>query len=322
MSKRRISKQQESRISQKHKDIITSSLEDASLENGLVICRYGKHAQVENVKSPHEQIHCSIRANLDSVVAGDRVAWQKEGDQQGVILSRFPRRSVLGRSDKQGRLKPIAANITQIFIVIAPLPLVSWTLLDSYLIIAEFLNITPTIVLNKLDLAHNDIKENLSQCYQKLGYRILFTSLHDERSTKTISTALKDNVSVFVGQSGVGKSSLISSVLPHEIIETAPNEIFSEHGRHTTSSSRYYHLPAGGALIDSPGVREMSLWHMPPADIARGFKEFHPFLSFCKFRNCTHQLTPGCALKQALDDNNISQQRYESYVKISTQFSK
>ena len=141
---------------------------------------------------------------------------------------------------------------------------------------------------------------------------------------KQLQDALKDQTSVFVGQSGVGKSSLISHILPEESskIQVAEISVKSELGCHTTSNSCFYHIPSGGALIDSPGVREFGLWHMDATDIAKGFREFKPFLSKCKFRNCNHQDTPGCALLEAIKNKFITRQRYENYVKISTQFAK
>ena len=323
MSKRRISHQQSARIEKKQKNYRQETLKaplDGTTE-GLVIKRFSRHALVESPQGLRTL--CSIRPTIDSLVAGDRVVWQTEGANQGVVVSRYPRESSLGRPDKRGQLKPIAANISQMMIVVAPKPEISWPLLDSYLVMAEYLQIHACIVLNKIDLASEGVREQLIQQYESLGYSILFTSQGDKHSFKDLEKALDHQVSVFVGQSGVGKSSLISHILPLELtIQTGAISTRTELGRHTTSTSCLYHLPTGGALIDSPGVREFGLWHMPVSEIAKGYREFAPYLTQCKFRNCNHRDDLGCALLEALKNNLIAPNRYENYVKISTQFAK
>lgn len=322
MSKRRINKQQSARIERRQQQYRhpNEACADSFTADGLVITRHGRHALIENQSGI--RVHCAIRPNLESLVAGDRVVWASEGHNQGVVISHYPRQSILGRPDKHGQLRPVAANITQLVIVVAPKPTISWVLLDSYLVMAEYLNLQPCILLNKTDLACEQLREELQQ-YATLGYPLLFTS-HTDKSDLSLQKMCDTHVSVFVGQSGVGKSSLIGRILPDQAskIQTAAISITSELGCHTTSNSRLYHIPTGGALIDSPGVREFGLWHMPATDIAKGYREFRPYLSNCKFRNCNHQNTPGCALLDAIKNNLISNNRYKNYVKISAQFAK
>lgn len=324
MSKRRISHQQSARIEKKqnnYRQLAKTGLPVAT-SDGLVIKRFSRHAQIENISG--ERINCSIRPTLDTLVAGDRVVWQTEGQGQGVVVSRYPRDSVLGRPDKHGQLRPVAANITQVMIVVAPKPDISWPLLDSYLVMTEYLNLRACIVLNKTDLASEQLHNELLACYSALDYPILFTGRNQDAGYKALQTMLNNQTSVFVGQSGVGKSSLIAQVLPEESskIHVGDISIKTELGCHTTSNSCFYHIPSGGALIDSPGVREFGLWHMPAIEIAKGFREFKPFLSRCKFRDCNHRNSPECALLEAVKNKLISRQRYENYVKISTQFAK
>ena len=320
MSKRRINKQQAARIQK----IQAGFREDdeknlSSREDGLVITRFSRHAEVETTQGL--RIRCSIRPNIDSIVAGDRIIWQPTEDNRGVIVSRYPRNSVLGRADKHRESRPVAANISQLMIVIAAKPEPTWSLLDSYLIMAENLQLQVTIVLNKVDLPCEDIKEELINCYKALGYPLVFTCKEDSEGYKALQEALCNHTSVFVGQSGVGKSSLISGILPHETeILTADISIQSELGCHTTRNSRLYHLPKGGALIDSPGIREFELWQMPAGDILYGFREFRTLANDCKFRNCNHRDSPGCALIKAVDTGHVSRRRYESLIKINTQF--
>ncbi|WP_133130844.1 small ribosomal subunit biogenesis GTPase RsgA [Legionella yabuuchiae] len=321
MSKRRISKQQSSRIKEKQLSFQKPLTSEVGTTNGIVITRFGSHALIED-ESRHRH-HCSIRPSLDALVAGDRVVWLPQGDGQGVVVSRYPRTSVLGRHDKRSLIKPVAANITQVMIVAAPKPELSWPLLDSYLVMTESLGLNACIVLNKIDLPCSVLKERLQKQYLTLGYPILFASEHFANHQADLKQQLNDQVSVFVGQSGVGKSSLITSVLPFESsIQTGHISELSNLGRHTTSHSTLYHLPSGGALIDSPGVREFGLWHMSRAEIAAGYREFKPYLSQCKFRDCDHHKTPGCAIRKAVQENKISEDRLNNYVKICAQFVK
>ncbi|CDZ77937.1 Putative ribosome biogenesis GTPase RsgA [Legionella massiliensis] len=321
MSKRRINKQQSGRIQKIQANYRQQAENNTSLtaENGLVLSRFSRHADIED--SHGNRIHCSIRPNIDSLVAGDRVIWQAEGVKRGVVVSRYPRTSVLGRPDKRGESRPVAANITQVIIVVAAKPELTWSLLDSYLVMVEQLGLEICIVLNKVDLDCEAVQKELIACYQPLGYRILFTSKEANLGYDLLKQALNHQTSVFVGQSGVGKSSLISGLLPHESnIQTAEISANSELGCHTTSNSRYYHLPSGGALIDSPGVREFGLWHMPDNEITQGYREFRPLISQCKFRNCNHRDSPGCAIIKAINNGELSQKRYDSYLKIIAQF--
>jgi ribosome biogenesis GTPase len=318
MSKRRINKQQSARIL-KIQERYRDDNESLATEDGLVLMRFGRTAQIEDKEG--RQIHCSIRPSIDSLVAGDRVIWRAEGENSGVVVSRYTRDSMLGRPDKRGEFKPVAANITQIIVVVAPKPELTWSLLDSYLVMAEQLALSICIVLNKTDLDSEWIKNELTNCYEPLGYPVLFASSKSKTSYDLLKQQLNNQTSVFVGQSGVGKSSLIAGLLPHiDNIQTADISIVSELGCHTTSNSRLYHLPSGGALIDSPGVREFGLWHLPVAEITKGYREFRPLIRECKFRNCNHKDNPGCAIIQALDEKHLTQRRYESYLKLVNLF--
>ncbi|PWY53835.1 small ribosomal subunit biogenesis GTPase RsgA [Legionella qingyii] len=319
MSKRRISKQQSARIEKIQQNYHENRKNYDDLADGLIITRFSKHVELEDIQGRH--IRCSIRPNLETLVAGDKVIWQSEGVNQGVVVSLYPRSSVLGKPTSSGLIKPVAANITQLIIVIAPKPEISWALLDSYLVMAETLHLQAVILLNKTDLSCELLKEQLFMDYGKLNYPIVLMNKNSADGLEQLKNILNHQISVFVGQSGVGKSSIISSILPHET-NISIDEIseLSELGRHTTSNSRYYHLPSGGALIDSPGVREFSLWHIDATEIARGYPEFRPYLSQCKFRNCTHKDTPHCAIIKAKEEGLISENRYENFIKLCGQY--
>ena len=296
MSKRRISHQQSARIEKKQRNYRQQAEtgHPITTSDGLVIKRFSRHAQIEDDNG--NRTHCAIRPSLDTLVAGDRVVWQTEGHSQGVVVSRYPRDSVLGRPDKRGELRPVAANITQVMIVVAPKPEISWSLLDSYLVMTEHFNLQACIVLNKTDLITDQLTDKLLMYNSALNYPVIFTGRDQQQGYKQLQES--------------------------STIQVADISIKSELGCHTTSNSCFYHIPTGGALIDSPGVREFGLWHMPAEDIAKGFREFRPFLSKCKFRDCNHKNAPECALLEAVKNKSITRQRYENYVKISTQFAK
>ncbi len=320
MSKRRINKQQTTRI-EKIQQAYQSDKENLidSLADGLVITRFSRHVEIEDEQG--KRIRCSIRPNLDVLVAGDRIIWQPEGSNQGVVVSLYPRASMLARPTAKGLKKPVAANITQLIIVVAPKPEISWPLLDSYLVMAETLKLHAVILLNKTDLPCDAIKKQLIMDYAPLNYPLVLLSKDSPEGLEELKKVLNHQVSVFVGQSGVGKSSLIAGILPHEQnIITGEISLGSELGKHTTSNSCYYHLPSGGALIDSPGVREFSLWDIDASTIAQGYKEFSSYLGRCKFRNCTHENTPHCALIEALKQGGISQNRYNNFIKLCAQY--
>ena len=224
------------------------------------------------------------------------------------------------RPDAQGTLKPVAANIDQIVVVFAPLPEPHANLIDRYLVAAEACAIEPVLVLNKIDMLKDDVGaaariEALVSPYSALGYRLLKTS-REEGGLQALLAALADKISVFVGQSGVGKSSIINRILPDAELRVGALSEGTAKGTHTTTTAELVHLPAGGSLIDSPGIREFGLWHMSREQVEQGFREFRPFLGHCKFRDCRHEQEPDCAVLAAAEAGSISAQRLDSYRRI------
>ncbi len=315
MSKRRITDQQQRRIQEKQ-ERHRESHDQTSTSSGLVITRFGQSAEIETAE--HGLIQCSIRANLNDVVTGDRVAYQLENEKQGVILSVYPRKTILARINKHQQSKPIAANLTQMCVVVTESPMLSWTLLDSYLVMGMHLQLSVLIVLNKMDLVSPSLRKIIHETYEPLGYPIVELQQNVLQGDEDLKTKLENEISIFVGQSGVGKSSIIRRLLPHEKnIEIGALSTHREQGQHTTSYAKYYHLPSGGAIIDSPGVREFNLMALQLRTIAEHYVEFKPLIPHCRFRNCTHMTTPGCAIIQAVEKGVIMRQRYENYVKIA-----
>lgn len=332
MSKRKLSRQQAWRVEKiQDERARRAAKRDAEAEQalaggelgpereGLVTAHYGTQVAVES--APGVSLRCHLRANLEALVTGDRVVWC-EGDPTGVVVAQLERNSVLSRPDPYGKLKPVAANIDQIMVVIAPLPTPHANLIDRYLVAAETVGIEPVILLNKIDLLADDPvlgqeMDELLAIYPTLGYRILRTSSL-EGGLEELHGALRERISVFVGQSGVGKSSLINVLLPDAELRVGALSESRQKGVHTTTTAQLFHLDCGGSLIDSPGIREFGLWHMSREQVEQGFREFRPFLGACKFRDCRHQQEPGCAILGAAESGQISQRRLGSYRHIVT----
>ena len=325
MSKRKITKHQRRRIEARQAKYLSEAVDAAEISNveekqGLVVAHHGKNLEIET--SDGQQVVCRKRQHLGSLVPGDRVSWrpEKEGET-GVVLARMPRTTLLSRPNSRGQLHAVASNIDQVFVVIAPKPQPSQTTVDRYLLATEVASITPIVILNKSDLLSAPILSDpvftFFQQYQNLGYTTLQICNKTGEGITKLSALLQDKISVFVGQSGVGKSSIISSVLPEETIKVGKLSTLGEHGKHTTTTARLYHFSGqSGSLIDSPGIREFPLWPIEPRELANGFIEFRPFLGYCKFRNCLHQNEKGCALLEGLNQGKITADRLNSYQKL------
>jgi len=335
MSKRKLNRRQKWRIEKvqaekaeraerKEKHIVQQqqSGELGDEQKGLVIAHFGQLIDIESLEGSNAgQIHrCHVRANLDSLVTGDQVIWRAGHDQSGVIEARLDRQSLLQRPDNYGLLKPVAANIDRIVIVVATEPTPYANLIDRYLVAAETLEIQPAILFNKSDLINDDNRhaiEALCDTYENLGYEVLKTSaLELAHCESTLLTWLHSYTSVFVGQSGVGKSSLIRSILGDQSIKVGELSELTRKGTHTTTTAKLFHIPGGGQIVDSPGIREFGLWHIDQQQLINGFIEFRAHLGFCKFRDCKHEHEPGCAILDALQNKKISNTRMESYRRI------
>ncbi len=310
MTKPRLTDQQARRI--KAQRAQQGSADDLDGEIGTVVARYGKQALVEAPGG--DRVLCHLRSHLESPVAGDRVVWARS-EEAGVITALTERQNVLHRPDIKGQLRPVAANIQLLLVVFAPEPAPQANLLDRYLVAAEHIGVEAALVLNKADLLNDAFWPEQLEHYAALGYRTLITH-HGMPDASDLAGLIGTNTVVLVGQSGVGKSSLIQRMLPDESIRIGALSALADKGRHTTTTAELFHLPNGGRLIDSPGVREFGLTHITAADIALGFREFSAFLGRCRFRDCHHEQEPDCALRAAVAEGHVSEARFESYRQI------
>jgi len=321
----KIQKERSERALKKQRDLSSQiqSGELSSEQQGLVVCRYSKHFEVEALEGDDKgQIHtCVARTNLGSVVTGDLVVWRAGANRTGVIESRHDRNSLLERPDNFGRLKAVAANIDQMLIVIACEPQPQPNLIDRYLVAAELMKIKPIIVLNKADLINSSNKEKIQQLlarYHDLDYTIvkIVSSRHQSPQLANLPELINQHTSIVVGQSGVGKSSFINTLLPNAKLAVGDLSHATGEGTHTTTKAKLFHLPNGGQLIDSPGIRDFSLWHIDIKQLEQGFLEISKHIGYCRFRDCQHENEPGCAIHQAFERGEINPYRYESYQRI------
>lgn len=329
MARRRLSQQQIGRIGKRQeqrRQDLTVQIEEAlgtvqeavgttgPIQAGRVVTCHGAHLAVADTDG---QIHhCLSRQHLGQPVCGDRVVWQPTGPGQGVVTALLERQGLLSRPDYSGRDKPLAANISQLVVVLAPHPDPVDYLLDQYLVTAERMGVAALLTLNKLDLltsAETQTFMGRFERYARIGYGRVPVSAHREQGLASLAQALAGQVSILVGQSGVGKSSLVKALLPDLEIQIGRLSLATGLGRHTTAVTTWYQLPNGGALIDSPGVRSFRLGSLSFTSLEQGFREFRAYLGRCQFGDCHHDQEPGCALKEALGRGDIAPERLASF---------
>lgn len=283
---------------------------------GRVVTRYGAELVLES--STGERIRCTTRRKLEHVACGDYVQWQREAQGNAIVTAILPRNNALTRPDMRGRMRTIAANIDLLLIVSSWRPTPNWSLLDRYLIAAHLLPAEALIIFNKSDLRARYADAEELECleeYVQLGYAVLHTQAIAENGSDiaAVCERLQGRTALFVGQSGVGKSSLLRHLLPNQNIRVGEIADTGE-GRHTTTAAHLYQLPHCGALLDSPGVRDFGLVDLTVPTLQAGYPEFQVFAEQCKFNNCTHYHEPGCRVKAAVEVGTLPPRRYQRYL--------
>lgn len=273
---------------------------------GTIIAAHGRHYLVELADG--EVLPCFPRGKKSDLACGDRVEVQRSGETQGVIAALVPRRTLLYRSN-EFRQKLIAANVTQIVIVVATEPSFSDELVTRCLVAAESEDIRAVIVLNKCDLSGPMAATEAALApFARLGYPTLRLSARE--SAEALRPLLSGQTSVLVGQSGMGKSTLINALIPDANARTREISEALDSGKHTTTHATLYRLDDDSALIDSPGLQEFGLHHLTQAGLEHGFPEFRPLQGQCRFRNCRHDREPGCVIRAAVESGKIDPHRF------------
>lgn len=283
------------------------------------------HGLESIVRTDDERIlRCAVRRVLKNlstqqrhvVVTGDRVEIEPNGRDQGWILKIEPRRSELSRTSKHRR-HVMAANIDQLLIVTsAAQPAIKPNLIDRILATAEQNHIDAAICVNKCDLVDPGSLQPLLGTYAQMGYPVWMVSAAKGWGVEQLRKSTRGCVSVVIGQSGVGKSSILNAISPglNQRVQEVSQE--NEKGKHTTTTSEWFELPGGGALVDTPGVRQFQLWDVVAEELTGLFRDIRPFASHCRYPNCSHQHENECAVKDAVADGRLDPRRYDSYVQM------
>jgi ribosome biogenesis GTPase len=272
--------------------------------SGRVTAAFGRRYRVELEND----------GEVDCVACGDKVQVARSGAGTAVIEKVEPRRTLFYRSDAR-RQKLLAANVTQVVVVLAPVPPYSVDLIDRCLVAAEHAGIHALLALNKSDLPEAASAYDDLELYRKLGYRVVLLSA--KRDLSPLRLNLTGHVTLLVGQSGMGKSTIINNLVPAAAARVAEISMALGTGRHTTTHAELYRVDGDSDIIDSPGLQEFGLHHLGPDDAAEAFVEFRPLLGQCRFRNCRHMEEPDCAISAAAGAGSIAPTRLGSYRRLA-----
>ena len=286
---------------------------------GLVIAAHGRHYLVQaTIGTEVQKLHCVTRGKKSDVSVGDIVELALTSKNQGVIEAITPRKTLLYRSD-QYKSKMLAANLTQLLIVVATEPSFTDDLVSRALVAAESAGIKPHLILNKIDVTASlpKARERVG-LYASLGYPVHEVSVKadPDGTREKLSVLLNNQSTILIGQSGMGKSSLINLLIPDAEIATREISAALDTGKHTTTFTRLYQMNEHSYVIDSPGFQEFGLHHLSEGMLERAFPEFLPHLGHCKFYNCHHHAEPGCAVLAAVKDGSIASMRHELFEQL------
>ena len=284
----------------------------ATSGTGTVLASFGRGVLVQ---ADGMTLRCALTGRKQRIVCGDRVTWVYPPSADGPsVQSIEPRRNLLERIDARGRAEPVAANIDRLAIVVAAEPAPDWFLVDRYWAGAVLKDLEGLLIINKLDLGTLSIQPEI-RTYRSLNLPCVEVASQSGAGMAELARILDGRVTLLVGQSGVGKSSLVNALVPDAAAQTAELTRDFE-GRHTTTTARWYQLSGNSAIVDAPGVRDFA----PPAHLVRaaerGFVEIHRLSVNCRFKDCRHMEEPGCAVRTAVVAQQIAPRRYESYRRL------
>lgn len=299
-------------------------MSEGRAERGIVLQGTGGVWRVRTVEGEDAgAVHdASLRGRLKheegpKLAVGDRVTIERdERDGAWAITAIEPRRSRLARRapGKKQAERIVAANVDQVVVIFAAArPEPHLRMLDRFLAIAEGNELAAQVVVNKIDLVDAEATHGRFAPYERAGYPVVFTSVKADRGLDALRAALADRISVLTGPSGVGKSSLLNALYPGLDLRVGEISESVQKGRHTTVGASMHPLPDGGFVVDTPGLREVGLWGLPSAATDRFFPELRPYLDQCRFADCTHRVEPDCAVREAVERDELSRERYESY---------
>lgn len=282
-----------------------------------VIANFGAAVAVlDNDRSVHRATPLSKLAQL---VAGDQVQCEREEGGSLRVVELMERDGVLARADHRGQAKPLAANVSHLVIVSAAPPGIDTLLIDQFCIAAETAGISAMIVINKSDLLDEQALldcEAVLEVYRRIGYPAILIDTKTPGKMEPLESELLGKTVVLVGASGVGKSSIVKSLLPDLEVRVGAISAATGLGSHTTSVTFWYEMDNGASIIDSPGVRQYSVEHLSAENVRHGYLDLYDQAAQCKFTDCSHKVEPKCAVQAALASGDIAQWRFDNYLKL------
>lgn len=287
-----------------------------AVQTATVVATYSRRMRL--LLANGSQVDARIKGKRIKPVCGDRVSAEPIGGESDWLITAISdRRNELTRPNMRGQIEVLAANLDYLIVVAAAEPKADWFIVDRYLCAAEVMGIAAAVVYNKTDLASDDAgsRRELAS-YAAIGYEIVQCSALDGCGIDELARILAYGCAIIVGQSGVGKSSLINRLIGDDKQRTSTLSDKTGEGRHTTVNSEMIALPSGGSVIDSPGVRDYAPALESSTAAAIGFREITRAAQHCRFSNCRHLREPGCAVKAAVDEGTISERRYDSYKRM------
>lgn len=301
---------------------LTIEVDESNCQTGRILSATGLNSIVQT--DAGEKYECTVRRVVrtmardarNAVVAGDIVLFQKLDDEHGVIERVDPRRSTLSRGSKRHE-HVIVSNVDQVVIVMSAVdPVLKPSLIDRFIISSAKGGTEAIVCINKADLVDPVELQPILGLYGQLGYQTVLTSAETGGGIPLLRNLLKGKQSVFTGQSGVGKSSLLNTIQPGLAQPTKDISTWTHKGKHTTRRAILVALEFGGWVVDTPGIRQLGLWDVMPEEVEGYFVEFRPFVALCRFPDCSHTHETGCRVKQAVSDALITRTRYHSYLRI------